>query len=95
MAKKSSTTKQTAPKEAPLFTVSVNTGDKVITGSGDTILDALKSLTPPGKIVKKTIITLSSGDKNVQLVYTVPRAKRIFYPIAQTLTAKHFALLLK
>ena len=88
--------KKKAPTQAvATFTITVNTGDKVITGSGESLYEALKALTPPEKIVKKTIVTLSSGDKTKEILFTVPKAKRIFFPITHHILAKHFALLLK
>lgn len=86
---------EASPLAEETFVISVDTGETVVTGTGPTMLDALKSLEAPVKIVRKTVISLSHGDKSTEFVYTIPRAKRIFYPITRHITAKHFSLLLK
>lgn len=89
------TTKKAKALPTNNFTVSVNTGDTIATGTGATMLDAIKALEMPTKIVRKSIVSLSNGEKSTEFVYTIPRAKRIFYPITRHITAKHFSLLLK
>lgn len=78
-----------------MYTISVKTSGEEVTASGETVLDALKSLQKPRKIVGKTFISVSDGEKKYETMWFPVRAKRIFYKIAQPLLAENFRQAMK
>ena len=64
-------------------------------GTGETILEALKSIQRPDKITTKGTILVVDGENRFERVLTVPQAKRLFYPLAQAFLSKGLALGLK
>lgn len=81
--------------KAPAFNITVKLGTNTLTGSGDTVLAALQAVPPPVKITTKVILTLTDGVKSCEKLYNIPRAKRLFYPMAQYLWAKQLSQSLK
>lgn len=77
------------------YVITYRIGADVYKGEGATILEALEKLPAPPKIFIKSFVTVSKGDKSFEQVLTVPRAKRLFMPIARVILSKHFQLLLK
>lgn len=88
-------TKKVKVEEKPLVTITFQHGDEVLMTSGNTILEALSSLPLPKKIVGKSWLSVVSGTKKVKRMYMPVEAKRLFYPLAQTITAKKLNLLLR
>lgn len=82
-------------KKADKFKISIQLGNMVINGEGLTLLAALRDLPVPDKITTKGIVTISQGKKKKELVYTVPKLKRLFYPNAQPILVKYLGMLLK
>jgi hypothetical protein len=70
------------------FKISLTLGDKVYTGKGETALDALRAIERPAKIQTKGIFVVSQGKLKKQMLLTVPRLKRFFYPSAQPILIK-------
>lgn len=77
------------------FKISIKLGNFILSGEGKTALEALQSIPVPLKITTKGILTISQGKKKKELVYTVPRLKRLFYPSAQPIISKGLGLFLK
>lgn len=88
------TTKKKAVKE-PRCTVVVTINGKSYTGKGNTVLEALRSIPKPAKIMAKGTVKVSDGDKSNEIQLTTVRMKRLFYPIAQPFLAKVFSYNLK
>jgi len=78
-----------------LFKISIKLGNVIIKGEGLTALEALRSIPVPNKITTKGILTISQGKKKKELIYTVPKLKRLFYPNAQPILVKYLAMLIK
>lgn len=77
------------------FKISIKLGNVVIEGEGLTALEALQSIPVPSKITTKGILTISQGQKKKELVYNVPKLRRLFYPNAQPILIKYLSALLK
>lgn len=77
------------------FKISIKLGNMVIEGKGATVLEALQSIPVPLKITTKGILNISQGKKKKELVYTIPKLKRLFYPKAQPILVKYLGALLK
>lgn len=87
--------KETPTKKADEWRISIKLGSMAICGAGKTALEALRNVPQPLKITTKGIITISHGAKKKELVYTVPKLRRLFYPIAQPIIIKYLAGFLK
>ncbi len=87
--------KATPTVVAPQFTITFTAGDQIYKGEGATILDALRAIPRPAKITTKGYVRVTDGTREKNLPLTVERAKRFFYPIAQTFVAKQLAYGLK
>ena len=81
--------------ENNLFKISIKLGNVILNGEGLTALEALRNIPVPNKITTKGILTISQGDKKKELVYAVPKLKRLFYPNAQSILIKYLAMLIK
>jgi hypothetical protein len=68
---------------------------KDIKGSGETLLDALRSAVRPLKITGKMTLTATDGKRKATRNLTVPQAKRMFYPSAQLYLAKDLEGIMK
>ncbi len=75
--------------------ISIKLGNIIIQGEGLTALEALQSIPIPNKITTKGILTISQGKKKKELLYTIPKLKRLFYPKAQPIIIKWLAMLMK
>lgn len=82
-------------KKPELFKISIQLGNMILAGEGLTALEALQSIPIPSKITTKGVVIISQGKKKKELVYTVPKLKRLFYPNAQPIIIKYLASLLK
>ena len=81
--------------EKPPYFISLTFGNQVYEGSGATVLDALKSMPVPVKIVSKGLLKVTDGVKKFEQSWMPVRLKRLFYPNAQSLLAKQLSYLLK
>lgn len=81
-------------KTVPAYTISIRLGDSTFSGTGATLYDALVSLKKPVKIITKGFITVTDGEKTVELMYMPARLKRLFAPLAQTVVSKQLEILL-
>lgn len=70
------------------FKISLTLDGKVYTGKGETALEALRSMQRPTKIQTKGVFHVSDGKSEKQMLLTVPRLKRFFYPNAQPILIK-------
>ena len=75
--------------------ISIKLGNVIIGGEGATALEALQSIPVPNKITTKGILTISQGQKKKELLYPIPKLKRLFYPKTQPIIIKWLAMLLK
>lgn len=87
--------RKTAPAKNDSYKVSVAIGNNIIIGTGNTALEALVNLPRPAKVMNKTVLTATHGEKRTELLMMPARAKRIFYQFAQPFLAKHLEMLLK
>ena len=81
--------------ENNLFKIAIKLGNVLLSGEGLTALEEIRSITVPNKITTKGILTISQGEKKKELVYTIPKLKRLFYPNAQPILIKYLAMLMK
>ena len=58
-------------------------------GVGATALEALHALKPPVKITTKGVLTISVGDRKKEILLSVQRLKRLFYPNFQLVNVKN------
>lgn len=79
----------------PVCKISLVMGDKTIKSSGETVLDALRALPKPIKIMHKGVMTVKMGGKKGEMLFVPSRLKRLFYPQAQIFQAKYLELRLK
>lgn len=77
------------------YSISITQGDKTYKGSGDSALEALKSVAKPLKIISKVFLTIKQGKRKAEMMFTPVRAKRLFYPNAQLYAAKQLEYLMK
>lgn len=89
--RKKAENKSTAEK----FKISIQLGNVILNGEGLTALEALQNIPVPLKITTKGLITISQGKKKKELVYAVPKLRRLFYPNAQPILVKYLVSLLK
>ena len=84
-----------AKKKAEKVVVEIIFADKTLRGEGETVLDALESITPPIKIFLKGTIRVSEGDKQFERTWIPKRMRRVFRPLSQAFVAKELTYLLK
>jgi len=77
------------------YKISMNFGNETREGKGATVLEALESIEKPVKIVSKTFLKVTDGTRSAETMFTVPRAKRLFYPLAQVYMSKQLELLMR
>lgn len=82
-------------KEPRIYFISLTFGDKVYEGSGTTLLDALKAVPVPVKIVSKGLLKVTDGEKKFEQMWVPVRIKRLFRPLSQATQAKMLEYLLK
>ena len=87
--------KKAIKAKADTVKISIKLGNLIIKGEGATALEALQSIPVPNKITTKGILIISQGTKKKELLYTIPKLKRLFYPKAQPIIIKWLAMLLK
>ena len=87
--------KKATKVKTDIVKISIKLGNIIIKGKGATALEALQSIPVPNKITTKGILTISQGAKKKELLYPVPKLKRLFYPKAQPIIIKWLAMLLK
>lgn len=75
--------------------ISLKLGDEVFKSKGTTVIEALTALPSPEHVFLKGILTITKGDKQSELVLSVPRVKRLFYKVARPVLAKQYELILK
>ncbi len=95
MKKKSTRAKKVPVSAEPDVAITLKLGDLLLQGTGGSILEALRSLPVPVKIVTKSVLTVTKGDKTHSRPLTIPLAKRLFYPAHQIFHARNLELLLK
>lgn len=78
-----------------LYKVSIDFGSSKAKGEGATLLEALKSIQRPAKIVGKTFLVATYGTKKAERLFMPAQAKRLFYPLSQMYIAKQLGHLLK
>jgi len=81
------------PKQVYIF--SLTFGDKVYEGSGATLLEALKAVPVPIKIVSKGLLKVVCGEKKFEQMRMPIRLKRLFRPLSQAIQAKQLAYLMR
>jgi hypothetical protein len=86
---------KTQTKKTESYSLVISLGNEVLQGSGDTVLEALRSITPPVKIFTKGLIKLVKGEKKMEQTWIPARVKRLFYPLAQPVLSKQLEYLLK
>ena len=89
------TPKKAISKKSGQYSIAIVLGAETIRGTGDSMLSALKSIPVPVKVTTKGIINLTDGSKKAELVWIVPKIKKLFQPLAQAVLAKQFNYLLK
>ena len=87
--------KKATKVKTDIVKISIKLGNIIIKGKGATALEALQSIPVPNKITTKGILIISQGTKKKELLYTIPKLKRLFYPKAQPIIIKWLAMLLK
>ena len=75
-------------KQETLFKFHLNMCGQIFESEGATALDAFKALPKPQKITNKGVLTISKGDKTKEMLLTVPRLKRLFFPNFQKVIIK-------
>lgn len=89
-------TKKVDKAKKNLFTVDINfVGDSSLRGKGETILEALESITPPVKVFSKGIIRVTDGTKVMEETWMPKRMRRVFRPLSQGFVAKELEYLMK
>jgi hypothetical protein len=82
------------PKKEPPYAISVLL-DREYTSSGETMMDALKTLPVPVKVVSKGLVKITNGGRKLEEVWMPVRLKRLFRPLARIVVAKQLELLLR
>ena len=77
-----------------LFSLSLSLGDKKYKSKGATMLEALKTLEMPEKIMSKAILTISDGELSYDIDFQPVKTKRLYWKNAQPIIAKQFMQLL-
>ncbi len=76
--------------EPQVYKLTLQLGDTTYESTGATILEALRGLKRPDKIMAKSVLTLERGGFKSQQMFLPTRLKRLFYssPIMQEIQAK-------
>lgn len=74
------------------YVIEVFLAGTTIKNSGDTMLEALKGLERPTKIITKGTVKVFHGDNTKELFFMPLQLKRMFYPLAQVTIAKMLAM---
>ncbi len=83
-------------KKKPEFSVTLQLGQDLYSGAGETALEALQSLPKPDKITLSGVLTVSQGDKKFTQRFWPARLKRLFYSkLFQEIQVKYFVLGMK
>src|SRR3990172_1883548 len=83
-------------EEEPRYVVSLDFGgDRYYMGVGSTLLDALKAVPVPVKIVSKGLLKVTDGKIKFEQMWQPVKIKRLFRPLAQTVQAKMLNYLLR
>lgn len=61
------------------YSITVQLGDKILKGEGDTVAEALIAIPRPEKIMEKGIVTIRQGNLKKELLMFPIRLKRLFY----------------
>ena len=61
-----------------MYTAELKMGDKVISGEGETLTEAISKLEKPSKIMAKGSLTISDGEKKNTIVMFPARLRRLF-----------------
>ena len=85
---------ETSTNQSAYF-ISLTFGDKVYEGSGVTLLDALKAVPVPVKIVSKGLLKVVCGEKKFEQSWQPVRLKKLFRPLSQAVQAKQLSFLLR
>ena len=83
------------PAKGPKYSITLVASGNVTESEGYSMYEALKNLKKPEKITTKATIRIAYDGKEKEIYYTPNKLKRVFYPIAQELLAKSYALDLK
>ncbi len=75
-------------KQAP-FKFHLNMVGEIFESEAPTALEALRKLQAPPKLINKAVLTISQGDKVKEILLTVPKLKRLFYPNFQNILIKN------
>ena len=85
-----------AKTKEPRYVVSLDFGgDRDYMGVGSTLLDALKAVPVPVKIVSKGLLKVTDGVKKFEQMWQPVKIKRLFMPLSQTIQAKMLNYLLR
>jgi hypothetical protein len=82
-------------QEEPPYLFSLSLGNEDYIGRGYTLLDALKAVPVPVKIVSKGLLRITSGAKKFEQMWQPSRIKRIFQPLSQLVQVKMLERLMK
>ncbi len=67
------------PQKKPPYSLSLNLGGTLHESSGNTMLEALRNLVKPEKIVAKPILTIRKGEQSRVWLMRITDAKRLFF----------------
>lgn len=87
--------KKIKPVEKTEYFLELEIDGRLYFGDGLSMLEALKNLEQPPKIVSKGILRIQAGQKRKQLNMVIPQMKRLFFPLAHITVAKQLELLAK
>jgi hypothetical protein len=89
-------TKKVEKTKKNLFLVDIHfVGDKSLHGEGNTILEAIESITAPVKVFSKGTIRVTDGTLVMQETWMPKRMRRVFRPLSQRFVAKELEYLMK
>jgi hypothetical protein len=86
--------KTRTPKKVK-YSIVLTLGTEILKGTGDSLLEALTSITPPVKITTKCLVKATDGKKKLEKMLMPIQARRLFYPQAQFYQARMLTHLLK
>lgn len=76
------------PKKKP-YKLTIQLGNDIHVGEGDSVLEALQQIPKPGKIMLKGLVTIEHDGTKGQQLFWPARMKRLFYnPTYQVVQAK-------
>ena len=85
-----------AKKKSSEYSVTLQLGNDLYSGTGGTALEALHSLPKPDKIMLSGILTVSQGDRKFTQRFWPARLKRLFYSKPfQEVQVKYFVMGMK